>query len=789
MSKSLQRKMLIGGGKALAIFLILLVSLGAVACRNDVPAEGRGSLNIVVTDKASKAIAYEPADGYPSAMSHYTVVVKDSGGASVGTSDYMELENGEGRFEVTNLVTGTYTIDVSGYIKTGETAYTLIATGTEKATVGASYANDLVVAIDTFDDAYTGDMTVELVMPIDAVENGTITGELSWTLVSVDDSSLSFTAGSETLTAAALDDGKYTLTIADKNVPGGRYLLTATFDNGSDYSGIDAVIAYPGLPSTGTINLDSRKPSTYEFTVTDKIGNALSVSADGEYSTDEDSFNISFKDSLASTEEVIFLVDGVVVDGDEAEAGVYMIGALDEGRRHVVAIVYDTELKSAVGSASFVVNIETECGVEVITNAVGVAWDYGDPDPQLYRLYTDEAAAAAAEEAGMKAMVDPYGLVWYDIMEEPVSSYEGNPGSSPFDELGPWRDMKLYALNDGGSVKDVIKDGETIRQFVDDNDADNMDFMVYLPEAWLRVIDDPENEIRYYYVSDIQFEGASLQPASGHYIGRYSAMDPDITGEQSHWNKADEVYSRPSYKATGTQKVATYLSMQNAYDVTHKRNDGVTMVDSRTYGGLLWEEVSYVQLMYLVEYANLNSQDTLGAGGSGYTSGDSDDMPYHTGVIGIKTKENSHVQYRYVEGLLGRDNSCNIVENLLVDDYVMYIAPSEGSLAVAAKSGIFSNSGSGAAPSDWVAIGTMPSSGWITGMNYDETLPWSIGVASETDGGSDSTYATDYVNTTTGLCSVRLSFNPGKNNGAWRLYVLSRPNDTYVDWSARLSLR
>ena len=256
------------------------------------------------------------------------------------------------------------------------------------------------------------------------------------------------------------------------------------------------------------------------------------------------------------------------------------------------------------------------------------------------------------------------------------------------------------------------------------------------PEAYDPSMEDPEQEFTlifsdgtagraflYYYVSDIQFEGASLQPASGHYIGRYSAMDPDITGEQSHWNKADEVYSRPSYKATGTQKVATYLSMQNAYDVTHKRNDGVTMVDSRTYGGLLWEEVSYVQLMYLVEYANLNSQDTLGAGGSGYTSGDSDDMPYHTGVIGIKTKENSHVQYRYVEGLLGRDNSCNIVENLLVDDYVMYIAPSEGSLAVAAKSGIFSNSGSGAAPSDWVAIGTMPSSGWITGMNYDETLP------------------------------------------------------------------
>ena len=729
-------------------------------------------------------------------MSHYTVVVKDSGGASVGTSDYMALENGEGRFEVTDLVTGTYTVDVSGYIKTGETAYTLIATGTEKATVGASYANDLVVAIDTFDDAYTGDITVSLVMPIDAVVDGTITGDLSWTLVSVDDSSLSFT-GSETLTAAALDDGKHTLTIADRNVPGGRYLLTVTFDNGSDYSGIDAVIAYPGLPSSGTINLDSRKPSTYEFTVTDKIGNALSVSADGEYSTDEDSFNITFTDRLASTEKIIFLVDGVVVDGEEAEAGVYMIGALDAGRRHVVAIVYDTELKSAVGSASFVVNIEAMSEIGVWTpdfgtgSIVGVAWDYGAPDPQLYRLYTSEETADYINKnmPGMKAMDDPNNLVTRDILEEPISSYEGKPGSSPFDELGPWKDMKLYALNNGGSVKDVIGDGKTIRQFVDENDADNMDFMVYLPEAWLRVIDDPENEIRYYYVSDTEFEGSSLQPASGHYIGRYDAMDPDISGLQSSSNKADEVYSRPSYKATGTQKVAGYLSMQDAYDVTHKRNEGVTIVDGKTYGGLLWEEVSYVQLMYLIEYANLDSQAVLGKGDNTYTSGNSDDMPYHTGVIDSKTSYGSDVQYRYVEGLFGADLTGDTVENLLADEYVMYIAPSEESLAAAAASGIFRDSGSGATPSDWIAIGTMPSSGYITAMNYDESHPWSSGVPSAASGDSSSTYATDYVYTSSGLRSVRLSYRSITTVGAWYVYANLVPSYEYNNWSARLSFR
>ena len=714
-------------------------------------------------------------------MSHYTVVVKDSGGASVGTSDYMALENGEGRFEVTDLVTGTYTVDVSGYIKTGETAYTLIATGTEKATVGTSYANDLVVAIDTFDDAYTGDITVSLVMPIDAVVDGTITGDLSWTLVSVDDSGVSFT-GSETLTAAALDDGKHTLTIADRNVPGGRYLLTVTFDNGSDYSGIDAVIAYPGLPSSGTINLDSRKPSTYEFTVTDKIGNALSVSADGEYSTDEDTFNVTFTSPLASTEKVIFLVDGVVVDGEEAESGVYMIGALDAGRRHVVAIVYDTELKSAVGSASFVMNIEAESGITpIVPPIVGVAWDYGDPDPQLYRLYTSEEAKSVAEVAGLKAMDDPYDIVTYDIMEEPVSSYDGKPGASPFDELGPWKDMKLYALNDGGSLKDVIGEGETIRQFVDDNDADNMDFMVYLPEAWLRVIDDPENEIRYYYVSDIEFEGSSLQPASGHYIGRYNGY----IQEHNDGTSSDKLWSQPSGTSTATE-FAQSLTHQEAYDVAHNR---VSTVSGKIYGGLLWEEVSYVQLMYLVEYANLNSQDTLGYGDDDWQSGNSDDMPYHTGVLGAKMSYDSDVQYRYVETLFGVDPGGDIVENLLVDDRVMYIAPDEASLTAASESGIFGDGGNGAAPSDWIAIGTMPSGGWITGMNYDESHPWSIGVPSAASGGSESTYASDYVDSNSGLRSVRLSGLSSTYGGAWCLGAYDAPSVGNYLWSARLSFR
>ena len=120
-----------------AVLFIVALSISLFGCNNSTPVEGRGNLNIIVSDEASKTIAYEPAEGYPSAMSHYTVVVKDSGGEMVGTSGYMALENGEGRFEVTNLLTGSYTVAVSGYILTAADEYTLIATGAETATVNA----------------------------------------------------------------------------------------------------------------------------------------------------------------------------------------------------------------------------------------------------------------------------------------------------------------------------------------------------------------------------------------------------------------------------------------------------------------------------------------------------------------------------------------------------------------------------------------------------------------------------------------------------------------------------
>lgn len=65
---------------------------------------------------------------------------------------------------------------------------------------------------------------------------------------------------------------------------------------------------------------------------------------------------------------------------------------------------------------------------------------------------------------------------------------------------------------------------------------------------------------------------------------------------------------------------------------------------------------STIWMLYLVEYADWNSQGTIGSGcGNGRSAekvGASDSMPYHTGTMqGARTAYGVGVQYRYIEGL------------------------------------------------------------------------------------------------------------------------------------------
>ena len=91
----------------------------------------------------------------------------------------------------------------------------------------------------------------------------------------------------------------------------------------------------------------------------------------------------------------------------------------ESGVYDILVVIVDGNL-SGVGSVQGTVAVNRPALMPK-TYVAGVAWDYGDPDPELYRLYTSAEAAAAAESAVGRAWDDPHDLVTVDIMEEPVS--------------------------------------------------------------------------------------------------------------------------------------------------------------------------------------------------------------------------------------------------------------------------------------------------------------------------------------------------------------------------------
>ena len=756
------------------LFILVTISCADKAAEAGIPVPLR--VRAVVPDESTKLIAYDGSVSGVSGDMDSVVISVYEGTDTTGTPDAegnLSIIGGSAMGTITDVVPGLYTITADGYSGTAQITHDSVSKRISQSD------NAIDIVLSSFIDEPVGDVTVTLTSALDGITPDYLAGNFSWTIYSGEDMKTRAYSGT-----AMSSGAEYRLEPSSGSFAPGRYILEMQkmFPDGTVVYGVAPMRLLPGLPASGVIELNDSTASdtSLSLTVTDSMGDV--IAGTGSITGTGSEYTLVILGLTAEPSEVYLYVngEGQSITPSYASGSVTIPLTIGEsGVYDILAVIID-------GTPSGVGSVRTELPVNRPTltpkiDVVGVAWEYGKSSSQLYRLYTSEEAKTTAEAAGFKAMDDPHDLVTVDIMVEPVASSEGNPGSSPFDELSPWKDMKLYALNDGGTKKDEIEDGETIRHFVDEHNDGTVDFMVYLPEAYLRVIDDSANSIRYYYVSDNEFEGSSLQPASGHYIGRYNGYI------QEHYSgsSTDKLWSQPSGTSTATE-FAQSLTHQEAYDVAHNR---VSTVSGKIYGGLLWEEVSYVQLMYLVEYANLNSQVTLGYGDSDWQSGNSDDMPYHTGVLGSKTSYDSDVQYRYVEALFGADHGSDTVENLLVDDRVMYIAPSEESLAAARESGIFNDGGSGAAPSDWVAIGTMPSSGWITGMNYDESHPWSIGVPSAASGGSDSTYASDYVYTNSGLRSVRLPYSYATYYGAWCLHASSGPSLEDYYWSARLSFR
>ena len=296
-----------------------------------------------------------------------------------------------------------------------------------------------------------------------------------------------------------------------------------------------------------------------------------------------------------------------------------------------------------------------------VTGAYAVQWHYGLTMPQLSR-------------GGLAAsFTDPV----------PAEGASGS-GSSPFDSIAPWNGMEIYVDVNG-----------TPQKYAAGMNLTENDILVKIPEFYYKAEKDTTKQMWTWAVSPTAKTGYEKHPGSGRYVGRYH------TGGSS-----SGVYSR-----SGVSPLVN-TSQTNFRTYSANKGTGWRMMDLATW--------SAIQLLYLVEFANFDSQTVLGKGwntGSLGSMGGTDSAAYHT----VKAT-GAHNQYRNIE-----DPFSNCY------DWIDGFVGSNNSDTYAAAKDSYAGGNS-----DLTALGfKLPSSGAICGFGYSATAPWAF--IPDTASGTDYT--------------------------------------------------
>lgn len=314
------------------------------------------------------------------------------------------------------------------------------------------------------------------------------------------------------------------------------------------------------------------------------------------------------------------------------------------------------------------------------TKIFGVVWDYSNSSTALARV--------------TKAN-DPNNYVNTDITTSPSPAVGTGSGSSPFDDYMPWKGMDEYNIVDNTIG---AKRGES------GFSRSSNDVMVYIPEFYYKVVNDSSSSKRYFYIADKATTGFEKHPGSGRYVGRY--------------NTSNNRSASPS---------TPYTNMTRASARNGARGKGNKWA--------LYDYASWcaVWLLYIIEYADWNSQSKIGRGyvdnninliASGYT----DSMTYHTGRASGSDGSTS-VQYRHIENPWG--NIYEWIDGINFSGNGVYICTDISKYADDTVT-------------NYTYVGAKTqSSGYISMTGYSSTFPWSFYPASTS--GSETTYVPDYA--------------------------------------------
>ena len=297
----------------------------------------------------------------------------------------------------------------------------------------------------------------------------------------------------------------------------------------------------------------------------------------------------------------------------------------------------------------------------------------------------------------------------------PTPAVNNGNGSSPFDTIMPWAGM-------------VVEDDATAGK------------LVKIPKYWFKWTRSGN--------------GMKLQisngPEAGFHVSPAHADRGDGKGERDYVY-VGRYHCNTSYKSQAGSQPAASMTRAAARSSIHNLGSTYWQYDFAMY----WT----IMMLYLVEYANWNSQATIGYGcspsGSKFNMGATDNMVYHTGTSAASRTTYGSVQYRHIEGLW--DNVYDWCDGIRFSGSTVYCIANPAS---------FSDTSGG------TNVGTRATSGgYISGWTNPTADGFEYALYPNAVSGSETTYVCDYCGYSASGVVLRVGggYGQSQNYGAFYL--------------------